>query len=121
MIAKTDAGEDPFRLSDPLRAGGSDVIPDLSGVYRKSSDKELVVYFIVQPEKSAIACTLEFIRDGAPDLTLQRSLFDTAARPIPCLTKVGLDQLKVGKYELRVTARSGSESVSGAARFSIVP
>ena len=70
---------------------------------------------------SPISVTLEFVRDGTPELKLQRSLFDTAGRAVPCLTTVDFDRLRPGKYELRVTATNEDGSAAGVAKFSVEP
>jgi VWFA-related protein len=121
LMAKRDAGENPFGLADPLFVAGTTILPDVSGVCLKSSDTELVVYFAAQSRKASapILCTLQFTRDGTPDLELHRSLMDSAGRAIPCVVKVGLDQLKLGKYELRVTATSANQSASSTAQFRV--
>jgi hypothetical protein len=118
-VVNPDAAPSPDRGEDPLRAGGRNVAPDLATAYRKSSDKTLVVFFSARTLKTSmpILCTLEFIRDGAAELKLQRSLYDTDGRAIPCLVEVGLDQLKPGKYELRVTAKDSRGSISDKAVF----
>jgi len=107
---------------DPLRVEGATVLPDLSKVYRKSSAKELVVYFVVSPAASPGSATLEFLKDGVPDLKLGRALPapDEAGR-IQYVTKVGLDQFKPGKYELRVTAGNGNAVASDSAFFRVDP
>lgn len=109
------------RGEDPLSANGRNVAPDLTTAYRKSSDKTLIVFFNAQTLKTLmpIQCTLDFVRDGAAELQLQRSLDDTSGRAVPCLVEIGLDQLKAGKYELRVTAKDSHGSVSGKTVFVI--
>ena len=71
-----DAAENPFRLTDPLRLAGTRLSPNLSGVYIKSSDKELVIYFVVRPRAASpqINSTLQFFRDSVPDLKLEQAL-----------------------------------------------
>jgi VWFA-related protein len=121
LTVRNEATENPFRLEDPLKAAGTNVAPDLSGTYRKSSDKELYVFFTAQTTRAPtpIQCTLEFHKDGSPDIKLQQTLIDTAGRPVPCLAKIGLDQLSPGKYELRVTATDANGSVHGTAQFRV--
>jgi VWFA-related protein len=121
LAARNEATENPFRLEDPMQVGKVNIVPDLSGVYRKSADKELSIFFTAQTTQpqTPIQCTLEFHRDGISDIKLQQTLIDTAGRPIPCVTRIGLDQLSLGKYELRVTATDGSGSASGTAQFRV--
>jgi hypothetical protein len=101
---------------------GVNILPDLSAVYRKSTDKELTVYFVVQANTASpqIQATLEFLGDGAPNAKLRRTLPppDEAGR-IRCITRVGLDPFKPGKYELRVTVTDASRSASGIAQFRV--
>jgi VWFA-related protein len=121
LTARNEATENPFRLEDPLHVGGENVVPDLSGIYRKSVDKELFVLFTAQTTKmpTPIQCTLEFHKEGSTDIKLQQTLIDTAGRPVPCLAKIGLDQLSLGKYELRVTATDANGSAHGTAQFRV--
>ena len=107
---------------DPFRVEGASVLPDLSKVYRKSSDKELVVYFVVSQTASPSRATLEFLKDGVPDLKLNPTQPppDAAGR-IQYVAKVGLDQLKPGKYELRVTVGSGAAAASESTFFRLDP
>jgi len=67
--------ENPFHLEDPLSVEGTGVQPNLSGVFSKSSDKEMLIFFVAHtPDASAqIHCTFEFLRDGKPDPTLERA------------------------------------------------
>jgi VWFA-related protein len=118
---KGDAGENPFRLADPLRVAGATIVPDLSGICLKSSDQELVVYFTARLRKASvpILCTLQFTRNGMPGLQLQRNLMDSAGRAVECVVRVGLDQLELGKYELRVTATGANQTVSGTTQFRV--
>lgn len=121
LTIKNEATDNPFRLEDPLHVNGINVVPDLSGIYRKSVDKELFVLFTAQTTQTQapIKCTLEFHKDGSPDIKLQQTLIDTAGRPVPCLAKIGLDQLSPGKYELRVTATDANGSAHGTAQFRV--
>ena len=121
LAIKNEATDNPFRLEDPLHVGGVNVVPDLSGVYRKSVDKELLVFFTAQTTRTPtpIKCSLEFHKEGSPDIKLQQTLIDTAGRPVPCLAKISMDQLSPGKYELRVTATDANGSAHGTAQFRV--
>ena len=122
--AEDDTLENPFHLDDPLRVAETGVQPNLSGVYSKSSDKEILVYFVARARIASpqIQCTFEFFRDGLPDLKLEQALaaIDAGGR-VQGLKRIGLDQLKPGSYELRLTVRNASVSASGVAKFRIDP
>jgi hypothetical protein len=120
-VINPDMGASDFG-TDPLSANGRNVAPDLATAYRKSSDKTLVIYFSAQTLKTLmpIQCTLDFVRDGTVELQLQRSLYDNAGRAVSCLVEVGLDQLKPGNYELRLTAKDTSRSKSGKTMFVVL-
>ncbi len=121
LTAKNEATENPYRLEDPLQVGHVDVVPDVSRTYRKSSDKELLIFFTAQTTQAStpILCTLEFHRDGVPDIKLQQTLLDTAGRPIPCTAKISLDQFGIGTYQLRVTATDANGSAFATAQFRV--
>jgi len=119
-----DAAENPFRLEDPMRLAGARLLPNLSGVYSRSSDKELVIYFVVRSRAASppINGTFEFFRDGVPDLKLEEALAAADAEgKIQSVKHIGLNQLKPGAYELRVTVRNADSSASGSAKFRIDP
>jgi len=119
-----DAAENPFRLDDPLRQAGVRLLPNLSGVYSKSSDKELVLYFVVRPGAASaqINGTFEFFRDGVPDMKLEEALAVADAEgKIQFVKSIGLDQLRPGSYEVRVTVRKADASASGSAKFRVAP
>ncbi len=122
LAARDEASENPFRLENPLLVEGVNVLPDLSAVYRKSTDKEITVYFVAQTHAASpqIQATLEFLGAGAPDTKLQRTLPppDETGR-IRCITRVGLDLFKPGKYEMRVTVTDAGRSASGTAQFRV--
>jgi VWFA-related protein len=121
LAVRNEATENPYRLEDPLQVAGANVVPDLSGIYRKSSDKELVIFFTAQTTQAPtpIQCTLEFHKDGIPDIKLQQTLINTTGRPIPCVAKIGLEQLSLGQYELRVTATDANGSAHGTTQFRV--
>ncbi len=74
----------------------------------------------VWSSSSQIQAVREFLGDGVPGTKLQRILPppDEAGR-IRCITRVGLEPFKPGKYELRVTVTDASRSASGSAQFRV--
>lgn len=122
--AENHASENPFHLDDPLRVAETGVRPNLSAVYSKSSDKEILVYFVARARiaSSQIQCTFEFFRDGMPDLKLEQAFAAIDAEgKVQCLKRIGLDQLKPGSYELRLNVSNASVSTFGVAKFRIDP
>jgi VWFA-related protein len=122
--AENDTSENPFHLDDPLRVAETGVRPNLSAVYSKSSDKEILVYFVARARiaSSQIQCTFEFFRDGMPDLKLEQAFAAIDAEgKVQCLKRIGLDQLKPGSYELRLNVSNASVSAFGVAKFRIDP
>lgn len=120
ILTGNDAGENPFRIDDPLLAAGTNLLPDVSAVYRKS--EELTVFFTAgaPPDSPQLQSTFEFLRDGKPERTLDQALPAADARGmLHCLTRIGLDQFKPGQYELRVTVKGGKEPATGVVRFRV--
>ena len=114
--------EDPFRIDDPLKIAGAGILPNVSGAYSKASDKEVLVYFVARARAASplLQCALALSRDGQPDLKLEHACAAIDAEGIfQCLKRIGLDQLKPGGYELRLTATNAGRSASGTARFRV--
>lgn len=77
---------------------------------------------VVDPATVLNQATLQFLKDGSPDLKLDRTLPPPDARGrIQYVTRIGLDQFKPGKYELRVTVENGTAVASGSALFRVDP
>ncbi len=120
LSAGSEANEAPFNLPDPLQIDGASLLPDISGVFRASVDKEIVVYLAldaVEPS-SQIRATLEFLGEGAAPTSVQRKLpTPDAAGRIRYVTQIPLDSIKPGKYELRVTAMGINGPASRSVQF----
>jgi hypothetical protein len=114
--------ENPFQLDDPLRMDGSGILPNLSGVFSKSSVKEILVFFTARTSTAPqpLQCTFEFFRDGRPDFKLEQTLSDMdGAGTFQCVKRIGLDQRKPGSYELRLRVENASRSASRIAKFRV--
>jgi hypothetical protein len=122
LSTRNEANENPFNLQDPLQVDGASVLPDLSGVYRKSVDTEIIVYVALDAVQasSQIQATFEFLGDGSQPLRLQKTLpaADAAGR-IRYLTRIALDSFTPGKYELHVTAADANGSANGSMQFRV--
>jgi hypothetical protein len=117
-----DASVGPPALDDPLRAGGAPVSPDLSGVFRTSSERELCIYFLARPRdiSAPVRAAFQFLREGAPALRFEQTLPPADEKgEIRHLTQVELGRFRPGRYELRVTLSGGAESATSAASFRI--
>jgi hypothetical protein len=124
VVTANEASENVFRLEDPLRVKDSSILPDASGVFRKSQDKELTVFFRAAGRNPSgqITAVLEFSRDGKPGLKFEEALPPAdASGQTQFAKKIGLDQLEPGQYELRITAGNSGASATAVARFRIEP
>jgi VWFA-related protein len=122
ISARNEANENPFNLEDPLQVDGVSVLPDMSGIYRKSTDTEIVVYVALEAVQasSQVQATFEFLGDGSRPLRLQKTLPEPdAAGRIRYVTRIALDSFNPGKYELRVSASDASASASGSVQFHV--
>ncbi len=116
------ASENPFHLDDPLQIAGTGILPNLSGVYSKSYDKEILVMILARAPVASppLQCSFELFRSGQPDLKFEGTLaaVDTGGT-FQCLKRIGLDQLRTGGYELRLTVGNANRSESGVAKFRV--
>jgi len=107
LSADRDDVWDAFRVED------AKVLPDLSGIYRKAVDRDVIVYFTATGAEPASKTRLEFLRDGKPDFTLSETMGspDLTGRT-RFVTRVPLVRFKPGQYELRVTIGNSSASAT---------
>ncbi len=116
--------QSPVRLGDPLALSGSRLLPNLTGIYSKSIDRELFVYLVVRPRSASlpIAGVLKFYRDGQQELVLKEALPAVDAEgKVQYLSKIGFDRLKPGNYELRVTLSNSNGTSTAVSKFRIDP
>lgn len=99
-------------------------VPNVSQAFRRSSDKNLLVYFNVYPARDkaeTVSVTVEFLKSGA--LQAQSMGFlpapDAAGR-ILYTTSFGIEKFPPGEYELRITAGQGLNRAASSAYFTVV-
>ncbi len=112
--------ENPFVVQ-----ASANVMPDLARVYRKSTDKHLLVYFIVYPalqSQSPVEATLQFQQNGKLLARAGGSLPgpDSSGR-IQYVTTFDLDNFEPGDYSLQVTVKDGRSSASTLGTFRVQP
>ena len=111
---------DPF-----LVEGSARLLPAMPPVYKKSSDKHIILFFTAYVAKGSPApdkAVVDFLQNGRPVIQAAGQL----ARPdadgrIQYVTTFGLENFEAGKYELRVTVSDGKGKVSETSPFEIVP
>jgi VWFA-related protein len=119
-------GERP--LAHPLIVGDRILRPLLGEPLSKSSAKELTFYFVAYPAAGAGAgagrseATVELLSNAQPIATapLQLDAPDTSGR-IPHVSRLPLEALTPGTYELRVRLRQGASTALRTLQFRVVP
>jgi VWFA-related protein len=110
------------RPSSPFQVGEMLLYPNLGEPLRKSATPELGFFFTVYPAKnSKPQATLEVLQNGARLAALPLTLAepDSAGR-IQHVSRLPIDALAAGTYDLRVVLDDGRRQVSRSAIFRIV-
>jgi VWFA-related protein len=106
----------------PLYVGDTLVYPNLGAALKHGVDKELPFYFTAYLPRSGgdASATLELLHNARAVAKVPLEL-DTpdAERRIQQLSRIPVEQLEPGTYELRVTVRQGSSAVSHTATFRV--
>ena len=108
----------------PLYVGDQLLTPSLGEPLSKASIKELPFYFMVYPAAGAGTPTasMELLNNGArlAQAPLQLDAPDAKGH-IAQLSRLPIDGLQPGNYELRITLQQGSSRVARVLPFKVVP
>lgn len=108
--------------ANPLYVGETLLYPNLGTPLRAGVDKELPFYFTVYlGDGGQATASLEVLQNARPlaKVPLELEAADDARR-IRQVSRIPIDQLGPGTYELRVTVRQGTSGISHTAPFRIV-
>jgi VWFA-related protein len=107
---------------NPLCVGDTLLYPNLGTPLRAGVDKELPFFFTVYLGAGGKAtASLEVLQNARPLATVPLELGEPdSSRRIQQVSRIPIDQLAAGTYELRVTVRQGTTGVTHTAPFRIV-
>jgi hypothetical protein len=123
LIQRAEKVPESERLADsPLYRGDTLLYPNIGTPLRRGVDRELGFYFTAYlPEQSAAPkAVLELLRNA--QVVAQVPLTLDAADPqgrIQQVSRIPIDQLTAGTYELRIVVRDGNAAVSKTAQFRV--
>ena len=107
----------------PLYVGEQLLTPSMGEPFSKALTKELPFYFVVYPGKNGTpAATLSLLSAGKPlaEVPLELAAADAKGR-IPQVSRIPLDALQPGTYELRVTVKQGTQTAAQGLTFRLAP
>jgi VWFA-related protein len=107
----------------PLYIGDQLLTPSMGEPFSKAATKELPFYFVVYPAKEGTpTATLSLLSGGKPlaEGPLELATADATGR-IPQVSRIPLDALQPGTYELRVVVRQGTQTVTQGLTFRLAP
>jgi hypothetical protein len=123
LIHRTEKVPESERLADsPLYRGDTLLYPNIGTPLRRGVDHELGFYFTVYlPDGSAApSAVLELLRNAEVMAQVPLTLDAVDAhRRIQQVSRIPIDQLQAGTYELRVVVRDGQAAVNKTAQFRI--
>jgi hypothetical protein len=104
LVRRVDPLPDPVDTQDPLQLPTGRVVPTLADHFRGGTGGQLAVFVMLYPAQSTDAPVLyvDLLQDGKPLHRLQPPLAATNENGgVPIITRVPLDKVKPGDYELR--------------------
>ena len=107
----------------PLYVGEQLLTPSMGEPFSKALTKELPFYFVVYPAKDGTpAATLSLLSAGKPlaEVPLELGAPDAKGR-IPQVSRIPLDALQPGTYELRVAVKQGTQTAAQGMTFRLAP
>jgi VWFA-related protein len=108
----------------PLYVGEQLLYPNMGDPFSKATTKELPFYFVAYPAKGGgdTKATIELLNNGqrVAQAPLQLAALDTQGR-IAQVSRIPLDALQPGGYELRVTLQQGTKTASRILSFKVAP
>ena len=107
----------------PLYVGEQLLTPSMGEPFSKALTKELPFYFVVYPAKDGTpTATLSLLSAGKPlaEVPLELAAPDAKGR-IPQVSRIPLDALQPGTYELRVAVKQGTQTAAQGLTFRLAP
>jgi VWFA-related protein len=107
----------------PLYVGEQLLTPSMGEPFSKATTKELPFYFVVYPASGGTpTATLSLLRAGKSlaEVPLELAAVDAAGR-IPQVSRIPLDALEPGTYELRVAVKQGTQAAVQGLTFRLAP
>jgi hypothetical protein len=123
LIRRAEKVPESNRIPDsPLYLGDTLLYPNLGTELRRGTDRELGFYFTayVPDGSDAANAVLDLLQNGklVAQVPLQLAPVDAQGR-IQQVSRIPLDQLTAGAYELRIVVRAKGTAVSRTAQFRI--
>jgi VWFA-related protein len=108
--------------ANPLYFGDVLLYPNLGQPLSKAADKELAFGFVAYGGPGAsLEASLELVRSGQTVATLPLPLAEADKQGrINQVSKLPLDPIPPGAYELRITVKAGAQQVTRGVRFAVV-
>jgi hypothetical protein len=109
---------------NPLFVGDTLLYPNLGTPLKKDADKELAFFFTAYPREGtndSISGTIELLQDAkvVARAPIELATVDTAGR-VQQISRLPIDSLAPGRYQLRVLVKQGGTTVARSAEFRIV-
>ena len=108
----------------PLYVGEQLLTPSMGEAFSKAMTKELPFYFVVYPAKTggAPTATLALLSSGKQlaEAPLTLAAPDAKGR-IPQVSRIPLDALEPGTYELRIAVKQGTQTAAYGLTFRLAP
>ncbi len=108
----------------PLYVGEQLLTPSMGEPFSKATTKELPFYFVIYPGKGgdAPAATLSLLSSGKvlAEAPLQLAAVDARGR-IPQVSRIPVEALPPGTYELRVAVKQGTQTAAQGLTFRLAP
>ena len=107
----------------PLYVGEQLLTPSMGEPFSKALTKELPFYFVVYPAKDGTpTATLSLLSAGKAlaEVPLELSAADAKGR-IPQVSRIPLDALQPGTYELRIAVKQGTQTAAQGMTFRLAP
>ena len=116
-------GASDQNLKSPLRFGEVLIYPNTGEPLRKSTSKQLALYFTTYPSAGSTAAprlAIDVLQNGKPLAHTAGSLpAADATGAIQYASALPLDALQPGDYELKITVNDGRSSATRSAHFSV--
>jgi VWFA-related protein len=125
LVRRGETVDDPPAAgTNPLFVGNTMIYPKMGQTVTKGADKELAFFFTAYPamaSQAPVSATIEMLQNAQVIARAPLSL--SAADPggrVQQVSRVPIDALAPGSYQLRVIVQQGETSISRAAEFRIV-
>lgn len=123
-IKRSDKLRENERGEGPLYVGDQLLSPSLGEPFSKAATKELPFYFVAYPAAGGAppTATLELLNNGQrlAQAPLQLAAADAKGH-IAQVSRIPLEALQPGTYELRVTVNQGAQAATRALTFRVAP